>query len=131
MDDTNARERMLKDYPADDHGTWKILGEDPNCDWGGNHIEPELEVVTGTYSNVVTYALSLRGFYQWGRGGRIVKQLGPVVNVDKISLVNPKVSALEAEAKQLAVVRKQLEIDNKKISARLIEIDNEIRGLKR
>lgn len=131
MDNSSARDRMLKDYPADDHGTWKILGEDPNCDWGGHHSMPELEVVTGTYANVVAYALTLRGFFQWGSGGRIVKQLGPVVDVDKIVIVDPRVVALEAEAKQLAISKKKLELDNKKISDRLIEIDNEIRGLRR
>jgi hypothetical protein len=76
----NPRERFarsynaqvtLKKYRLDDEGTWNIYGEDPNCDMGGSHHEPFLETVEGPLSDVIDYAVNLKGFWQWGAGGRI------------------------------------------------------------
>ena len=60
-------------YPLEENGYWIIYGEDPNCDFGGSHHEPLLEIVYGKYIDVVTYATTLDRFYTWGSGGRIVK----------------------------------------------------------
>lgn len=113
MSHDNVRNRLLKDHPANEFGTWRILGEDPNCDLGGAHHEPELETVTGTYQNVVDYAITLRGFFQWGGGGRIVKMPNFHKNVDNI-VNNPKIKALEVE--------------REKLQARLKEIEKELKG---
>lgn len=115
MSKQNARERLLGNYSPNEHGTWKIFGEDQNAELWGPHHEPKLETVTGTYKNVVEYALNLSGFFSWGRGGRIEKKKcqTKLTNVD--SLVDPKVSVLEAE--------------RKKLQSRIWEIENEISDL--
>ena len=96
----NIRMRLLRDHSANEVGTWRILGEDPNCDLGGSHHEPELETVTGTYSNVVEYALNLGGFSSWGGGGRIVKVSSTTKNIDEI-VRNPRIKTLREERSRL------------------------------
>lgn len=63
-----------KVYSPDEYGTWRVTGEDPNCDFGGHHHEPELGTFTGLYKDVVNKAVDLPGFLQWGGGGKIVKE---------------------------------------------------------
>jgi len=110
-----ARARLLNNYPSDDHGTWKIFGEEHNPDLSGPHNEPKLKTVTGTYKNVVEYALSLNGFFSWGAGGRIERKCctTKLTNVDL--LVNPKVLVLQAE--------------RAKLEARIAEIQDELTSL--
>ena len=60
----------------DEVAFWQIKGEDPNCDWGGSHHEPELAVVEGTYRNACLHAVTLPRFFQWGAGGRVVRLVG-------------------------------------------------------
>jgi hypothetical protein len=64
-------QELLKKYRLDDEGPWNIYGEDPNCDMGGSHHKPFLETVEGPLSEVIDYAVNLKGFWQWGAGGRI------------------------------------------------------------
>lgn len=92
----NVRRRLFEQHSPSATGTWRILGEDPNCDFGGHHHEPELETVTGTYRNVVEYALTLPGFFQWGGGGRIVSVESRHKNIDKV-MTNPRIKQLKAE----------------------------------
>jgi hypothetical protein len=54
-------------------GTWMIYGEDPNCDFGGFHHEPYLATIEGRLTDVIDYAVTLKGFWGWGGGGRIEK----------------------------------------------------------
>lgn len=68
----NGKE-LTKKYPLSSFGVWRITGEDPNCDLGGHHHEPDLGTVTGVLEEVVEYAVSLGGFFTWGGGGRIIK----------------------------------------------------------
>lgn len=70
----NARARLLENYSPDEHGTWKIFGEDHNAELAGPHSEPKLKTVTGTYKNVVEYALTLDGFFSWGSGWKNRKE---------------------------------------------------------
>lgn len=102
MDDKHehVRKRLFEKYSPTTSGTWRIFGEDPNCDWGGSHHEPELEVVTGTYRNVVEYALTLPGFFAWGSGGRIALIPGDVKNIDKV-MTNPRIKVLKTERDKL------------------------------
>lgn len=105
MANEHVRDRLLQNYSPSEQGTWKILGEDPNCDWGGAHSQPYLDTVTGTYVNVVEYAMSLKSFFTWGGGGSIVKQKTDIVNVDKAVDNSKRIVALEdEEAKLLARV---------------------------
>jgi hypothetical protein len=81
-------------YPLEENGYWIIYGEDPNCDFGGSHHEPLLEIVSGKYIDVVTYATTLKSFYTWGSGGRIVKttitDIDETINVEKLKLLQEK-----------------------------------------
>lgn len=68
----NGKE-LTKKYSLTEFAVWRITGEDPNCDLGGHHYEPNLGTVTGVLEDVVEYAVSLDGFFAWGGGGRITK----------------------------------------------------------
>jgi hypothetical protein len=114
MSNDHVKDRLLKAYPSDTAGTWRILGEDPNCDWGGPHSEPELETVTGNYGNVVKYALTLPRFFTWGGGGRIIK-VEAVKNVDELH--SAKVKELKAARIKLAKELVQVERELKKLGA--------------
>ena len=72
METYNGRE-LLKKHSVDEFGLWQIVGEDPNCDMGGAHHNPDLGIAEGTLSMVIDYAVALRGFWQWGSGGNITK----------------------------------------------------------
>lgn len=111
----SSRIRLLQGRNPNEQGVWKIYGEDPNCDLGGPHHEPLLETVSGTYRNVVEYALTLPRFYSWGGGGRIERHNPPtnIRNVDQ--MMNPRVLKLEEE--------------RRKIQDRLKEIEREISTL--
>lgn len=111
----NVRRRLLEAHHANEQGTWRIRGEDPNCDLGGHHHQPELDIVTGTYINVVEYALGLSGFFSWGGGGDIEK-ITSTKNIDNV-INNPRIKKLEAERKQ--------------VEARLKAIDSELEILNR
>jgi len=65
------------------YAIWNIYGEDPNCDMGGSHINPFLGQAEGRYCDVLEYAKTLQGWYQWGGGGYISenKQL----NIKKVA----------------------------------------------
>lgn len=112
-DNNDVRKRLYEAYNKNEKGTWKILGEDPNCDFNGPHHEPELEVVTGTYANVVEYALTLSSFFTWGQGGRIVKAKGSVKNVDKISL--SRIKELKVERAKLVKCLEDIDLELKSL----------------
>ena len=116
MDKDEVRTRLLSKYPPTQSGMWKILGEDPNCDFGGSHHEPELEIVTGEYRNVVEYALCIKDFFSWGRGGRIVEvKNNNLKNID--NFMSNEMIRLESRRNQL--------------QNELLEIDKQILNLKR
>lgn len=93
-----ARDRLLENYSPNDYGTWTIYGEEIST---GYHDEPKLDTVTGTYKNVIEYALTLNGFFHWGRGGRIEKKIREHNLYDVDSLYNSKVACLRAEKERL------------------------------
>ena len=66
-------QRLREKHSLDEEGTWRIRGEDPNCDMGGHHYQPELGTVEGKLCDVVEHAVNLGGFYTWGGGGDITK----------------------------------------------------------
>lgn len=69
---------LLKKHYLDETGTWKILGEDINCDFGGHHHQPELGMVEGRLGDIISYAVELAGFWTWGAGGDIRKMNAPI-----------------------------------------------------
>jgi hypothetical protein len=70
---TYAYKDLMKQYNCGETGVWQILGEDPNCDLGGPHIQPLLCTVEGKFSDVLAYAVTLQRFWTWGSGGTIKK----------------------------------------------------------
>lgn len=56
-----------------EEGIWEVLGEDPNCDLGGGHIQPSLGFFQGKLRDVLAKAVDMDKFWQWGSGGRIRK----------------------------------------------------------
>lgn len=70
---SRSGKRLLENHSLQEYGVWKILGEDPNCDFVGYHHQPYLETVEGRLEDVVKYAVNLKRFYTWGGGGDIVK----------------------------------------------------------
>jgi hypothetical protein len=77
-----------KDVTPETVGTWKITGEDPNCDMGGYHHEPSLGLFEGKLKDVVAHAVNLTGFYSWGGGGSIKLYKQPTVT--KIGRKEPR-----------------------------------------
>lgn len=72
---------LLKKYSLEDEGMWQIFGEDPNCDFGGCHSQPNLGFAEGKLADVIEYAVDLPGFWQWGAGGDI-KKMSEIKKVD-------------------------------------------------
>ena len=70
---TYAGRELLKKHSLDDEGYWKILGEDPNCDMGGHHHQPDLGTYYGTLKKVLEIAVQHSNWAAWGGGGNIVK----------------------------------------------------------
>lgn len=70
---------LMSKHTLDEQGIWQVLGEDPNCDFGGYHHMPELGFFEGTLEQVIRKAVSMDNFYTWGGGGKIVKQVPPKV----------------------------------------------------
>ena len=50
---------LLKKHSLEETGLWKIRGEDPNCDFGGHHYQPELGIVEGRLVDVINYAVQV------------------------------------------------------------------------
>lgn len=82
MSPDEIRGKLLTLFPGNLRGLWKIHGEDPNCDMGGSHSEPDLGTVLGTYARAVDYALEQPAFIVWGGGGRIERLDDRVVDLD-------------------------------------------------
>jgi hypothetical protein len=76
---TYAGRQLLNKHKLDEYGIWHIKGEDPNCDWGGPHHQPDLGVMTGTLEEVIREAIELPNFWTWGAGGTIslAKHISP------------------------------------------------------
>ena len=73
LERTYNGKRLLDHHTLDEKGVWKVLGEDPNCDMGGYHHQPELGIVEGTLKEVLEYGLQHPDFYCWGGGGNFIK----------------------------------------------------------
>jgi hypothetical protein len=106
---TYSGRELVKKYDMSQTGVWKVLGEDPNCDFGGHHYQPELGMFAGTLEDVMAYAVTLSNFWAWGAGGDIQLMSAPV-KIDKHSTARrvaaeQKVKELEAA---LEKARKEL-----------------------
>ena len=106
---TYSYQELLKKHSLDDTGIWRIRGEDPNCDFGGHHYQPDLGTYEGRLEDVIRYAVGIPNFWTWGAGGDIVQERAPI-KIDATSTARraeaeQKVQALEA---QLANAREEL-----------------------
>lgn len=72
-------QRLLEKHDLSEYGTWRVYGEDPNCDMGGHHHEPDLGYFEGTLEQVINKAYTLPGWMTWGGGGRIVRKTETIV----------------------------------------------------
>lgn len=70
---TYSGQELMKKHSLDEVGVWKIKGEDPNCDLGGTHYQPDLGTYEGTLKDVLLVAVDMGSFYAWGGGGNIEK----------------------------------------------------------
>ncbi len=94
---------LIKKHPdMNESGMWQIRGEDPNCDLGGSHHQPDLGVVEGKLGPTILYAVDLPGFWQWGGGGSITK-----IEVAKLDSVDFK--AKQRRQKRIAALREELD----------------------
>lgn len=64
-------ERLMKEHKLSDVGVWEILGEDPNCDYAGTHVQPHIGYVEGTLEKALLYAVKQPNWYSWGSGGSV------------------------------------------------------------
>jgi hypothetical protein len=84
--------------------TWQVLGEDPNCDMGGSHHQPTLGFFTGKLSDVITLAVNLPHFWQWGGGGDFKEvHIEPVDehSADKFRALQEEKAALQARLDEI------------------------------
>lgn len=76
---TYSGKKLLEKHSLSEYGIWKVEGEDPNCDFGGSHHNPYLGTYEGKLEDVITVAVELPGFWNWGGGGNITR-----MNIEKI-----------------------------------------------
>lgn len=91
---TYAGRKLLEKHSLDDEGTWEVLGEDLNCDLGGNHYHPRLGIYTGKLRDIIEMAVEMGSFWTWGAGGSI--QPVKVAKVDA-STVKARAKLIERE----------------------------------
>lgn len=107
---TYAGRKLLEKYSLDTVGVWRIKGEDPNCDFGGYHYQPELGIVSGKLRDVIMYGVNLPNFWNWGAGG-------------DFELIGKEIPTIDSKSLE---VRKQLEAEAKELEERLAEVKRQL-----
>ena len=106
------------DYPLDEVGTWRIYGEDPNCDFGGSHSNPDLGFFTGTLLQAITHAVELKGFWQWGGGGHF-RKVSIAQAAESLPVEKPiNVPTIEDLRKRVAEVKAKQDEEIKQVVAK-------------
>lgn len=105
-------QKLLKEHSLEEEGLWQVFGEDPNCDFGGSHHQPNLGFFSGRLTDVIDAAVELSGFWAWGAGGDI-----------------RKVSQIKKVDDQSAKKRAELKSRRAEVQQELDRIDNELKGL--
>ena len=94
-------------YPLSTEGIWNVRGEDPNCDWGGSHIMPQLGHYTGKLEDVIRFAVTLPNFWAWGAGGDFTLVTPKSIpNLEQLSKLTAEREKLK---KRIAEITKLLE----------------------
>lgn len=70
---SHSGKKLINEHSMEEEGVWKVLGEAPNCDFGGTHHQPSLCICRGKLKDVIREAVNLKGFFSWGSGGDIKK----------------------------------------------------------
>lgn len=93
--------RNLK-YPLSTEGLWEVLGEDPNCDFGGHHYQPRLGVYQGKLEDIIRMAVDMPSFWTWGAGGdfRLI-QVKTIEDGAKAAELRKRKQALEKELREI------------------------------
>jgi hypothetical protein len=110
---------LLKKHKLDEYGVWQVLGEDPNCDMGGHHSQPELAIIDGTLLQAITVGVDLPGFWQWGAGGDFRKatiQKAEEANITEM----PNVPTLDDLRKRVAKMKAKQDEEVKKVAAKVL-----------
>ena len=100
--------KLLKKHSLKEYGIWRVTGEDPNCDMGGYHHMPYLGTFEGTLEDVITLAVELPGFWQWGGGGEIDKTNVTKIDRNTIEIRNRQRTRLEELTKETEFLKKEL-----------------------
>jgi hypothetical protein len=108
---------LLTKHSLSETGIWQVFGEDPNCDMGGSHVQPDLGLYEGALEDVIREAVNLGRFWQWGGGGRIVKKTTPVVKK-----VKTQTERMTAEYEELAAMKAELKAALAKVDAKMNQI---------
>jgi len=101
---------LLDKHSLEEYGIWQVKGEDPNCDFGGHHYQPDLGIYEGKLYDVITVAVELPNFWTWGGGGDIIKK-----NLEKIDSKTAQVRKQKRELlknleSQVADLKKELSL---------------------
>jgi len=89
---------LMKKHDLSEVGFWKVVGEDPNCDFGGSHSQPFIGVFKGRLRDVIYHAVGISSFWQWGSGGDITKVDVLTVPVfEEVAIVKENNAFKEAE----------------------------------
>lgn len=97
-------------YQDNEEGTWQVFGEDPNCDMGGHHSNPLLGTYTGRYIDVLSLAVELPSFWQWGAGGYLKKLEIVPVTAGSAKLRQELMQKLKVAEQEVAALKMQLNI---------------------
>jgi hypothetical protein len=82
---TWSYKHLLEKHSLQEVGIWRVRGEDPNCDFGGHHYQPDLGTFEGKLEDIIAYAVDLPSFWQWGAGGDITKISAPMkIDADSV-----------------------------------------------
>ena len=110
---SHSGKELLKLNSLKDSGFWKVLGADNNPDLHGAHYQPDLGTFEGILEDIVEYAVTLPGFWDWSSGD-ICKVPRPMKitahsNFQRLKLVT---ELAELQSKMNAIQLKLTEINN-------------------
>ncbi len=105
---TYSGKALLEKHSLSDTGIWNVRGEDPNCDMGGHHHQPDLGTFDGKLSDIISMAVDMPSFWSWGAGGDIrpvsIKKVDARTVEVRRALINERAeltARLEAIAEEL------------------------------
>lgn len=105
LETSYAGRKLQEQHSLEEVGVWQVLGEDPNCDLGGSHHQPDLGTYEGRLSDVIDLVVMMPGFWQWGAGGDIRAVKRPIrvtpETVKKSNAAKARIKALQDEIEAL------------------------------